>query len=260
MPTCLSSELILPLVSSASRVLNMKIHSLRVLKLLFALSFLGSVPCVFAASFDCGKAARPTEKLICSDAETSTLDGKLQQTYKTALAATDAPGKKALAKEQRNWIKYTRGICQDTICLHQTYIDRIALLARNQKNIENDESYCARPGGYKGGVDDCVLSVQAYRDPNDHIDSFNQSLAEQKQSGRILGCRRLIDLWSGTHIGPGRGEQSFGGYCVLQTGVQRRNVAICNDDMVGDFQVQPVIPQNMSDPHLIDFIYHCSGS
>ena len=239
----------------------MKIRSTRAMKLLFALGLVGLSPCALAASFDCSKAASATEKLICSDAETSALDGKLQQAYKAAMAAaSEATDKKALAKEQRNWITYTRGICQDTACLRQVYTARIAVLARNEKNIENDASYCTKPSGYQGGASDCGVSAQAYRDPNDHTDSFNQSLAKQKQSGRIIGCSRLVDLCDGTHIGPGRGEQTFGGYCVLQNGTQRRSVAICNDDMAGDFQMQPVTPQDMSDTHLIDFTYNCSGS
>ena len=238
-----------------------KIQSTRAMKLLFALGLIALSPCALAASFDCNKAASATEKLICGDAETSALDDKLQQAYKAALAAaSETTDKKALAKEQRNWIAYTRGICQDTACLQQVYTARIAVLARNEKNIENDASYCTKPSGYQGGARDCGVSAQAHRDPNDRTDSFNQSLAKKKQSGRILGCSRLIDLSDGTHIGPGTGEQTFGGYCVMQNGTQRQSVAICNDDMVGDFQTQPVATQNMSDKQLIDFTYNCSGS
>lgn len=238
----------------------MTAYSLRACRLLFALTILGMTPCAIAASFDCSKAINPTEKLICSDVKTSSLDEKLERAYKTASASTDAYGKKELAKEQRHWIKYTRGFCQDTACLQPAYTARIAVLARNEKNIENEESYCTKPSGYQGSVHDCGVNAQAYRDPNDRNDSFNQSLAEQKQSGKIIGCRRLIDIWNGAHIGPGRGEQTFGGYCVLQNGTQRQSVAICNDDMAGDFQVQQVTPQNMSDTRLIDFTYKCSGS
>jgi uncharacterized protein len=255
MPTCLTSELILPLASIASRVLAMKTHSLRVLRLLFALSFLGSIPCAFAASFDCGKAASPTEKLICSDAETSALDDKLQQAYKTALAATDAPGKKALAKEQRNWIKYTRGICQDISCLRQGYTNRIAMLSRDEKYVDNDKSSCVKPGGNQDDIHGCGFYVETYRDPTVRIESFNQSLAHEKQNGRVIGCGRLIGMYVG---GMTRGNQNFGGLCVLQDGTQRQNVMICNDDMIGNFQMQLARPQERTDKLLIDFTYaHC---
>jgi len=228
----------------------MKIQSIRAMKLLLALGLVGISPCALAASFDCGKAASDTEKLICSDAETSALDGKLQQAYKTALAATDAYGKKALAKEQRNWITYTRGICQDTTCLRQVYTARIAVLARNEKNIVNDTpDNCIKPSG-KLNYDGC-LNLVIYRDPNDRISSLNQSLEQQKQSGKIIGCSRLIDLPLGT-VG---GENTFGGTCILQDGSQRKDVEICYGDMGGAFQMQLTSPQDASDKHLIDFTY-----
>jgi len=234
---------------------------MRTMKLIFALGLIGLPPHAFAASFDCSKAAAPTEKLICSDAETSALDSKLQQAYKTALAAASgAVDKRALAKEQRNWIQYTRASCQDTACLRQVYSSRIAVLGRNVKNIEEGESFCTNSSGDNVDVHDCGVSVRAYRDPNDYIDSFNKSLVEQKQNGRVIECRRLISLSNGNHIGPGTGGQTFGGYCVLQNGAKRQDVEICKDDMVGDFQAQLVKPLATSDKHLIEFTYHCSGN
>jgi len=236
----------------------MKIQSTRTMKLLFALGLVGLSPCALAASFDCNKAASATEKLICSDAETSALDGKLQQAYKAALAATDAYGQKALAKEQRNWIKDTRGICQDTACLQQAYTARIAVLARNEKNIVDGEVYsdCKLPGESNQTASGECVNVVPIRDPNYRVDSFNQSLEQRKQSGRVIGCSRLIDL----PVGVAGSNHSFGGFCVLQEGAQRKNVTICNDEMFGHFQIQPSTPQDASDQRLIDFTYaQCYG-
>lgn len=47
------------------------------MKLLFTLGLATLWTVAQAASFDCNKAVRTTERLICSDAETSALDGKL---------------------------------------------------------------------------------------------------------------------------------------------------------------------------------------
>ncbi len=140
---------------------TMGICSMRMMKIIFALCLLGLVPHASAASFDCSKVATSTEKLICSDAETSALDSKLQQTYKKALSATDAYGKKVLAKEQRNWIQYTRSICQDAACLRQVYTDRIAVLARNEKNILDGEvySHCETPNDDNPSGRECVNVV-----------------------------------------------------------------------------------------------------
>jgi uncharacterized protein len=236
----------------------MKIRSLHAMKFLFALGLIGLAPHALAASFDCSKAASTTEKLICSDTETSTLDGKLQQAYKTALMATDAYGKNELTKEQRNWIRYTRDICQGTTCMQQVYTDRIAVLARNEENIVNGDvySYCEMPrdDNHIGG-DKCV-NVLPYRDPNYRIGSFNQSLAQRKQHGKIIGCSRLIDL----PVGFAGSNHSFGAVCTLQDGAQRKNVAICNDDMFGHFQMQSASSQDASGKHLIDFTYaQCYG-
>lgn len=215
-----------------------------------AMLAMASVPCALAAGFDCNKAATTTEKLICSDAETSALDGKLQQAYKTALEAANAPGKKALTQEQRNWITYTRGICQDVACLRQTYTDRIAVLARNEENIVNLVT-CAVPSGST----ECV-NVLPYRDPNDRISSFNQSLKQEKLSGEIIGCGQLIDL----PVGSANSNESFGGVCVLQDGAKRTTVEICNADMTAKFRLQPITSQVLPDKQLIDFTYtNCYG-
>lgn len=211
-----------------------------------------------AASLDCGGAVAAVEELVCSDPRISGLDRELQQAYETALASTDESGKNALAEEQRNWIRYTRGACLDTTCLRETYARRIAVLARNEKYIGNDEPYCTKPSGYQGDVQ-CGVSVQFHRDPNGHVESFNRSLAERKQSGRIIACHRLMALWDGAHVGPGRGEQVFGAYCTRQSGAQRQKVMVCSDDMTDDFQVRPVTAREMSDAHLIESAYGCSG-
>ncbi|WP_255032164.1 lysozyme inhibitor LprI family protein [Bordetella genomosp. 1] len=226
------------------------------MKLLFTLSLATLWTSAQAASFDCTKAASATEKLICGDAETSALDGKLQGAYEAALASTDAHGKSALAKEQRNWIKYARGMCQDTACLQREYTSRIAVLARNEKNIVNGEAYsdCKLPGKQTANGE-CV-NVVPIRDPNARVESFNQSLEHQKQSGRIIGCSRLIDL----PVGVAGGNHSFGGSCVLQEGAQRKAVRICNDDMFGHFQMEPSTAQDDADKRLVDFTYaQCYG-
>lgn len=246
----------------------MKSYSYSAMKLLFAWMLAGCAFGAHAASFDCAKAGTSVEKMICSDAETSALDGKLQQTYSTALAATNAYGRKALAKEQRNWIKYTRGICQDTACLREVYEDRIAVLARNEKYIEDGESHCVNPmlGEDRGGSQSCDYAMQVNRDPNDHVDQFNQSLIQPKISGKILGCSRLISIWSGGHIGPGRGVAVYGGYCVFHGDAGRKDVEICTDEDTSPLDandentyvdMRPVNLKDMSDKHLIDFTDKC---
>lgn len=210
----------------------------------------GFAPRAFSASFDCTKALSPVETLICKDSETSALDDKLQRTYKVALTAIAPSSKKALVGEQRHWITYTRDVCQDEACLQQAYTARIAVLARNEKYIV-DETSCEPTGN--GGA--CV-SVVTYRDPSIRIASFNKSLVEQKQSGKIISCNRLINL----PVGTANSNNSYGGMCTLQDGTQRKAVDICNDDMFGHFQMRPATPQDVSGNGLTDFTHsYCFG-
>ncbi|HEX7815926.1 lysozyme inhibitor LprI family protein [Dyella sp.] len=205
---------------------------------------------VCAASFDCAKAKSDTEKLICKDAETSALDSKLQQAYKTAQAATDAAGKKVLVDEQRHWITYVRDLCTDQACLQQAYTARIALLARNEKYIIDKSSCETLAGGTQ-----CV-NVVTYRDPSIRIHSFNQSLGQAKQAGKIIGCSQLINL----PVGTAGSNNSFGGICTLQDGTQRKVVEICDDDMFGHFEIKPIDLQETSEKNLIGFTHeNCFG-
>lgn len=85
--------------------------------------FAQSVP---AASFDCSKASRPNEKLICSDPELSSLDDQLSNVYWRYVSVN--PEIKA---NQIEWIKSTRSCSSEPSpinCLKQSYRDRITLL------------------------------------------------------------------------------------------------------------------------------------
>lgn len=174
----------------------------------------------------------------------------MQSTYKTALAAVAPANKPSLIKEQKDWIKHSRDICQDATCLKQAYTARIDMLARNEKYIV-DKTSCETPSNQTS-----CINVVSYRDTAIRIGSFNRSLAEHKKSGKIIGCSRLVNL----PVGYAGSNNSFGGICTLQQSEQRKQVAICNDDMVGHFAMQPTMPQDVSETHLVDFTHdRCYG-
>lgn len=79
-----------------------------------------------AVSFDCTKASRPVEKLICSDPELSRLDDDMVAAFRNAIGA--AVDSSAVRAEQRGWIVDTRNKCDNAACLKQAYQSRIALL------------------------------------------------------------------------------------------------------------------------------------
>ena len=56
-------------------------------------------------TFDCTKAQGEVEKLICSDASLTTLDGKLDAIYKAAMAKATGKLVSQLRTEQRGWVK-----------------------------------------------------------------------------------------------------------------------------------------------------------
>ncbi|GGZ90585.1 lysozyme inhibitor LprI family protein [Novosphingobium arvoryzae] len=73
-------------------------------------------------SFDCSKASKPQEKLICSDSELAELDVKLADAYS---AATQAGDKAAILQAQRQWISQSFNACSDKPCLVAAYQKRL---------------------------------------------------------------------------------------------------------------------------------------
>lgn len=92
---------------------------------LFVLSGLGAV--CQAASFDCTKAATPTEKMICSNQRISDLDEYLGRYYYGARAQLGR-GATCLVPTQRDWLRNVRNACKDKACLENAYLQRLAEL------------------------------------------------------------------------------------------------------------------------------------
>lgn len=77
-----------------------------------------------AASFDCKKAATPTELQICSNSELSILDDELANQYRTALAKSS--NLELTKKQQREWL-LLRDACGNSRqpCMNNVYQARI---------------------------------------------------------------------------------------------------------------------------------------
>ena len=54
-------------------------------------------------SFDCAKAATPVERLICQDAELSSLDSQMANSYRMALKGASAERKEVIRRQQAGW-------------------------------------------------------------------------------------------------------------------------------------------------------------
>lgn len=80
----------------------------------------------FSASFKCSKAGSVTEKLICNDAELSSLDDQLGQTYRQA--KNKAADRRAFAFQSDGLWRWREENCHSRECLIDWYRQRQAML------------------------------------------------------------------------------------------------------------------------------------
>ena len=85
----------------------------------------------YSASFDCRKAGTKPEKLICANAELSTLDEQLSIAYREALVK--GVNKTSVKEWQKNWLFFTRDSCADAACLKTAYVSHIGELREYSK-------------------------------------------------------------------------------------------------------------------------------
>jgi uncharacterized protein YecT (DUF1311 family) len=203
----------------------------------------------YAASFDCNKAKTAVEKLICGDNELSKLDDELNNVYKSTRVKlkSDKYSMKCLSEEQTSWLKYTRALCDNTVCLKKTYAQRIKDLSQSVRNYNDTlEGFELGRGHY---------NLVTLRNPNYRIPSFNEYLS-RKGLGKIGGCDMLIDV----PVGTAHGNHSYGGFCTLINDSEKSDVQICDDDMVGHFKMVKINRSTSSKQDLIKFtIANCFG-
>jgi uncharacterized protein len=86
-----------------------------------------------SASFPCDRAKSPTEKMICSNPELSTLDEHLGRYFAAARSVLKSADS-CLVSDQRNWLRQ-RDTCGDAGCLRQAYLRRLAELDPLQPGV-----------------------------------------------------------------------------------------------------------------------------
>ena len=77
-------------------------------------------------TFDCRRAASPSDKAICSTPALAAADQRLNDVFREALAAAENPS--ALRSEQQEWTQNLRNCSGDTACLAAFYTDRTSTL------------------------------------------------------------------------------------------------------------------------------------
>lgn len=91
---------------------------------------------ISAASFDCAKATKSNEKLICNSPKLNSLDEELSSKYKIAIKNGD----EALRADQINWIKLTNKSCKTEECLSDSYIQRIKIIETWNEKVPIDKT------------------------------------------------------------------------------------------------------------------------
>jgi uncharacterized protein YecT (DUF1311 family) len=77
-------------------------------------------------SFDCARAAYPSERLVCSSRELSSLDSEMATAYHAAVERLQLKQEKAaLRASQNHWLRRTRESCDSVSCLMDIYVQRI---------------------------------------------------------------------------------------------------------------------------------------
>ena len=115
-----------------------KIKSFYLHKISFLVAIFFLISCTqstSAASFDCGKASNPTEKMICAHPDISELDNTLGTLF-TSLKGLNLP----LLVEQKKWLKETRDACKTAECLKDVYGERIVVLRKIDTCLINEEA------------------------------------------------------------------------------------------------------------------------
>lgn len=106
------------------------------------LVFLSYCPYAACVSFDCSKAKTFAEKEICTSKELSSLDDRLEASYRKALL--NAPDPNSLKNSQRSWMRGTRDACKTVNCLRSAYEERL----REMSKAAADKA----PGRSKNGI------------------------------------------------------------------------------------------------------------
>lgn len=119
---------------------HLALHSMRLFFVLALLTnFASSATTAHAASFDCGKATKPVERMICETGNLSTLDEQLSTAYKATMkAATTASTTNTsdvLKSSQQRWLRGTRDACKNVQCLENAYVSRIAFLLQWNEDV-----------------------------------------------------------------------------------------------------------------------------
>ncbi len=176
---------------------------------------------VSAASFNCTQELNSVEKIICSNQDASNLDQELSFFYELKIRHSSDEGKLVIKDDQLDWLRNVRNKCLSIDCIKNSYMIRIYHL----NNYKSDSV------SHKISYDGELLFANEYYNSDTRISSFSEIVA-RKFGSEITSCFSLVGIRGGKNT-------SYGGYCTLMEDEKELEVLICDDEMVGHFQMEP---------------------
>ena len=100
----------------------------------------GAARAATAPGFDCAKVTSKVLKTICATPQLSALDAELTNVYGN-MRGQPSTDKKALAKDENDWMHVVRDKCADAKCLESAYTARIASLKDQSLRAASPAAY-----------------------------------------------------------------------------------------------------------------------
>jgi hypothetical protein len=154
------------------------------------------------------------------------------------------------------WRRLRRHFCQAVLIMPILVSPSLSIADGVSKNHEpNDDGAMTIRDAEIGIGNASDFTVGFVLDSNARISSFNRAIARRPLRGKITKCSALIDL----AVGIADGNHSYGGLCSYSENGGRASVMICNDEMVGHFQMIKIREQPWLHD-LTDFVLRsCTG-
>lgn len=112
-----------------------------------------------AQSFDCRKATTAVEKMVCADADLSTLDEQMARAFTDARRNVDVN-----VIGQGAWLKNVRNRCANVDCLKDAYQERIAHLDTLSPAVKADGYAYRENETFPPGIYEAVVDAKVYFD------------------------------------------------------------------------------------------------
>jgi hypothetical protein len=120
---------------------------------------------------------------------------------------------------------------------------------------------CQRP--VPAGAETILIDGESYslvrmshEESMGRVPSFEAGMTKANIPGRILICISGLDLPDGS----GRGNHSYGAYCLLSRDSTLTTVQVCCDEVAGHFRLESVDLTRASIGNLAAFVrHHCYG-